>query len=636
MTTVEEPAAGSSSRQILPAFPNRRYGSDLVVDLLQRFEIPYVSLNPGSSYRGLHDSLVNYGGNNPAMIVCQHEETAVFIAHGYAKATGRPMAAIVHDTVGMLHCAMAVYYAYLDRVPLLLLGATGPMDPARRRPHIDWIHTSVLQAQPLRDYLKWDRQPAGPQEVADSFARGYRVATQEPQGPVYLVYDAGLQEDPLELEVAIPEPERVGPGTLAYPDPAAIDRLTEMLVRAETPVIIAGYTGRHHAAFQALVDLAEATGAAVIDTNDRLNFPSTHPLNVSFTATDLLSRADLVLAIDVKDLYGPLTELDRLTRETRYVTPSSCKLAEIGYRDLNISKWSDEYQQLVPVDLQILSDSSTALPVLTEHVRARLAADAASRLRAEARAEEIGRIHTAARVRWIEESRHNWDASPTTTARLASEIWDVIKNEDWVLTANTLENWTLKLWDFDRPYRHPGKSLGTSTQIGIALGVALAHKDSGRLVVDIQPDGDLMFDAGALWVAANQRLPLLLVMYNNRAYYNDWEHQIRLANHRATPPQNAWLGQAIDDPPPDFATLARAFGWYSEGPISDPAQVGGALRRAVEAVKRGQPALVTPSRRCANSAAPARSLRYRRSLGRSGRVRARIGRSYPVASGRLS
>jgi acetolactate synthase-1/2/3 large subunit len=209
MTTIDKPSAAGQSPAILPAHPNRKYGSDLVVDLLQRYDIPYVSLNPGSSYRGLHDSLVNYGGNNPAMIVCQHEEIAVFMAHGYAKATGRPMAAIVHDTVGLLHCAMAVYYAYLDRVPIMLLGATGPMDPGRRRPGIDWIHTTVLQAQPIRDYIKWDRQPVSPQEIADSFARGYRVATQEPQGPVYLVYDAGLQEDPLEVDVALPDPRRL-------------------------------------------------------------------------------------------------------------------------------------------------------------------------------------------------------------------------------------------------------------------------------------------------------------------------------------------------------------------------------------------------------------------------------------------
>jgi len=564
-----------------------RFGSDLVVDLIRRYDIPYISLNPGSSFRGLHDSLVNYGNNEPPMILCQHEEIAVFIAHGYAKATGKPMVAIVHDTVGMLHCAMAVYYAYLDRAPVLLLGATGPMDINRRRPHIDWIHTTVLQSQPLRDYLKWDRQPYTPQEVADSFARGYRVATQEPQGPVYLVYDVSFQEDPLTVDVKMPDPERVTRGSLAHPDPKALEELAGMLAHAQRPVIMAGYAGRNHSAFHDLVRLAEATGAPVLDLNNRLNFPTNHPLNISEFQKPFLEAADLVVAIDCKDLYGPLTSLDRLSRTTKFVTPSDCKLVEIGYRDVNISKWSDEYQQLVEVDLQIIADSSVTIPMLADAVAGKV-----NRERAAARAEEIGKMHREHRGRWREEARQDWDATPMTTGRLATEIWEAIRGEDWVLTANTLEEWALKLWDFDQPYRHPGKALGTSTQIGISLGVALAHKGTGRLVVDIQPDGDLMFDAGALWIAANQRIPMLVVMYNNRAYYNDWEHQISLAHHRGTSVERARIGQAIDDPEPNFAGLAKSMGWYAEGPFEHGGEVGGALKRAIEVVKSGRPALV--------------------------------------------
>jgi acetolactate synthase I/II/III large subunit len=564
-----------------------RFGSDLVVDLIKRYDIPYISLNPGSSYRGLHDSLVNYGNNEPPMILCQHEEIAVFIAHGYAKATGKPMVAIVHDTVGMLHCAMAVYYAYLDRAPVLLLGATGPMDINRRRPHIDWIHTTVLQSQPLRDYLKWDRQPYTPQEVADSFARGYRVAMQEPQGPVYLVYDVSFQEDPLTTEVKMPDPERVTTGTKMHPDPKALDQLADMLAHAQRPVIMAGYAGRNPSVFHDLVRLAEATGTPVLDLNNRLNFPTNHPLNISEFQKPFLEEADLVVAIDCKDLYGPLTSLDRLTRTTKFITPANCKLVEIGFRDVNISKWSDEYQQLVEVDLQIIADSSVTIPLLTNAVAGKV-----NREHAAARAEQIGKLHREHRGRWREEARENWDASPMTTGRLATEIWEAIRGEDWVLTANTLEEWSLKLWDFDQPYRHPGKSLGTSTQIGISLGVALAHKGTGRLVVDIQPDGDLMFDAGALWIAANQGIPMLVVMYNNRAYYNDWEHQISLAHHRGTSVERARIGQAIDEPAPNFAGLATSMGWYAEGPFEHGGEVGPALKRAIEQVKAGRPALV--------------------------------------------
>lgn len=572
--------------------PTTRYGSDLIVDLLNRYEIPWVTLNPGSTFRGLHDSLVNYGQNRPPLILCPHEEIAVLIAHGYAKVTGRPMAAIVHDTVGLLHCAMAVYYAYLDRVPLLLLGATGPIDTTRRRPHIDWIHSAVLQSQPIRDYVKWDRQPMRAQEVVDSFARAYRVAMQEPQGPVYLCYDAGFQEDPLEKDIPLPDPAKTGPGTPMQADLDALDHLAERLIAAQYPVLIAGYVARHKPSFYRLVELAEAIGAAVVDLNQRLNFPTTHPLNVSGVSSELIAQADLIVALDVKDLAGPLTTVNPVTRRTGYITRRDCRIVEIGLRDLNISKWSDEFQQLVPVDLQIIANTAAALPELLTRVQQRLHASPGARERARARREAIAEVHTAARQRWAKQAREEWDAIPMTTARLASEIWDAIRDEDWVLTANTLERWALKLWDFDRPERHPGSSLGTSTQIGISLGVALAYKGTGKLVVDIQPDGDLMFDLGALWVAANAGLPLLVVMYNNRAYYNDWEHQIRIARHRARPQENAWIGQAIDNPPPDFAGVARSLGWYAEGPIEEPGEVAGALKRAIAVVKQGRPALL--------------------------------------------
>lgn len=569
-----------------------RYGSDLIVDLFQKYDIPWVTLNPGSSFRGLHDSMVNYGGNKPPMILCNHEEIAVFIAHGYARATGKPMAAIVHDTVGLLHCTEAVYYAYLDRIPMLLLGATGPMDTTRRRPHIDWIHTTVHQAQPIRDYIKWDRQPVNAVEVVESFARAYRVTTQEPRGPVYLCYDSAFQEDPLNEDVPIPDPAKVTAGTLAHPDPNAVETLADLLVNAEMPVLLASYAGRNPSTFHALVRLAEACGAAVIDERMRLNFPNRHPLNVTDFEQKFLERADLVAAVDVKDLYGPLVRLNRLTRETEYVTSPSCKIAEIGYRDVNISKWSDEWQKLVPVDLQIIADSSVTIPMLADRVSEKVAASSAAQTRVRERAAEIGAAHQATWSKWQDEAQKDREAVPMTTARLASEVWDVVKNEDWVATSASLSSWIFKLWDFDRPDRYPGAALGTSTQIGIALGVALAHKGSGRVVVNLQPDGDLMFDAGALWIAAAQELPLLTVMYNNRAYYNDWEHQIRMAEHRGTPVDNAWIGQAIDDPAPDFAGLARSMGVHGEGPFEDPSQIGPALRRALEIVKSGKPALV--------------------------------------------
>ena len=566
-----------------------KYGSDLVVDLLQRYGIEYISLNPGSSFRGLHDSLVNYGGNRPEIIECPHEEIAVAMAHGYAKATGRPMAAIVHNVVGLLHATMAIYYAYLDRAPVIVIGATGPMDTARRRPRIDWIHTAVVQGNAVRDYVKWDDQPFSAEAVPDSFARAYRVAMTEPRGPVYLCYDVSFQEDPLPEGIALPDPARTAPPSPLQAEQGALERLAGWLVQAEMPIIVTEYLGRVPASVATLVELAELVGAGVVDLNGRLNFPTRHALNV--THGDLLTEADLVLALDVRDLYGQLTRLDRVSRRTEYVTRQGCRLVEIGFGDLQIGGWSQAFQKLQEVDLSILGDTAVALPELVRLCRQRL--DGAGERRAAERRRRVETAHHAALRAWEIDAHAHWDAQPMSTARLASEVWDAIKGEDWVLTAGTLNDWALRLWDFEGPHRHPGRSLGTATQIGISLGVALAHRGSGKLVVDLQPDGDLLFDAAALWVATHHKIPMLAVMYNNRAYYNDWDHQIRIAKARGTDEAKAYLGMEIDNPPPDFAGLARSFGWYAEGPITDPREVGPALQRAIHVIKtEGRPALL--------------------------------------------
>jgi acetolactate synthase-1/2/3 large subunit len=235
----------------------------------------------------------------------------------------------------------------------------------------------------------------------------------------------------------------------------------------------------------------------------------------------------------------------------------------------------------------VLGDTSLAVPALTDLVSGRVDAS-----RAQTRGQQIARRHDEARQRWLAEARQDWDAAPMTTGRLALEVWEAIKDEDWVLTAGGLKDWAHKLWDFDTAYRHPGRELGTATQIGISLGVALGHKGSGRLVVDLQPDGDLMFDLGALWIAAKYEIPMLVVMYNNRAYYNDWEHQLRMARVRGTDPDRAYIGMDISGPAPDFAAIARAQGWYAEGPIEQGDQVAPALHRAIEQVKSGKPALI--------------------------------------------
>jgi acetolactate synthase-1/2/3 large subunit len=515
----------------------------------------------------------------------------VQIAHGYAKATGRPIAAILHNLVGLLHANMAIYYAYIDRVPVFIIGATGPMDETKRRPRIDWIHTAQSQGDAVRAYTKWDYQPHVIDGVPEAFARGYSVMMTEPRGPIYMCYDAWLQEQPLDHEVAMPPADAARVPTRIAPEPAALAAAADMIAAAARPVIIAEYVGREPEGFHALVALAEAGGIPVYDVDSRLNFPNRHPLNMTHTK-DVFRDADLVLCLDTRDWEKPTTELASATRDVVSVVPPSAKWIDIGFGDLELSSWALDYQRLQHADLRILADTTIAIPALTRLLQTRITDDAALGARIAARTDETAIKSRTLREGWVRDAAVGWDASPISLPRLASDVWDAIKDEDWVLSAGTLEQWTRKLWDFDKPYRHPGRSLGTATQFGISIGVALAHRDEKRLVVDMQPDGDLMFDAGAMWVMAKHRIPMLVVMYNNRAYYNDWEHQIRMAKLRDTPVERAYIGMDLDDPAPDFAAMARSMGWYAEGPLESPEGLADALKRAIAKVKAGQPALL--------------------------------------------
>lgn len=566
----------------------RKYVSDLIVDLLQRFGVPYVSLNPGSSFRGLHDSLVNYGGNRPEIVECPHEKIAVGIAHGYARVTGRPMATVLHNVVGLLHGSMGIYQAFLDRVPMLVLGATGPADVALRRPRIDWDHTALLQGTAVRDFVKWDDQPVGVDAVVESFARGYRVACTEPAGPVYLCYDVAFQEEELKREVALPDPARAV-YTRLRPDPRAVERASDWLVEARQPVIVADLLGRHPETVPALAELAELLAAPVVDAGGRLNLLNTHPL--WRRSREVLRGADCVLLLDVRDPFGWLHEYDERERVAERLVADGCRVVEVGYGDLGIRAWSHQFQRYQQVDLSILADTREAVPALVECCRNRLRSRGDADERSNRRA-LLAEEHARMRGRWREVAQSARPQAPMATGRFVWEVWEQIRGRDFVFTGSLVNDWIPKLWEFDRPDRYAGKPLGTATQIGISLGVGLVYRGSSRLVVNVQTDGDLMYDLGALWVASHSHIPMLTVMFNNRAYYNDWEHQIEVARARGRDEARAYVGMELDRPAPDFASVARALGWYAEGPIEDARQVGPAVQRALRAVEEGTPALV--------------------------------------------
>jgi acetolactate synthase-1/2/3 large subunit len=572
------------------------YGSDVIVDLMKAFDIEYAAFNPGATFRGIHDSIVNYGGNyKPEVIFCHHEEISVALAHGYAKAKGKPMIAIVHNMVGLQHASMAIFNAYIDRVPIMVLGGTGPMNTKRRRPRIDWIHTALVQGNQVRDYVKWDDQPYSLEDVPDSFIRGYRLATTEPMAPVYINYDADIQEDALASQIEVPDIRRYAPPAPMQANAEALRKAAELLVNAQSPLIVADTLGRNPKTVPALIALAELLAIPVVDKGARFNFPTTHPLDATDGARELLKQADVILALDVADLYGSLTTVSKQTRACEYITSAGVKLISISMHDMLVHSWAGDYHALQPLDLPMCADTAVAVPELTRLCRELLGGDGKNKGRIEARQKELGEKHKARRAKWRADAEAKSSLKQVSTAWLALELGEAIKKEDWVLVNGTSNGWARRLWDFTKPNQYLGASGGAGVGYGsgAAIGAALALKDSGKLSIDIQSDGDLLMTSSSLWTAAKHKIPLLIVMHNNQSFYNSEEHGIEVAKFRKRPVENAGIGTHVDDPAVDFAKVAEGFGVHAEGPIANPADVRPAIERALKFVKEKKlPALV--------------------------------------------
>ena len=568
-----------------------QYGSDVVVDLMKAFDIEYAAFNPGATFRGIHDSIVNYGGNyKPEVIFCNHEEISVAVAHGYAKVTGKPMIAIAHNMVGLQHASMAIFNAYIDRVPILVLGGTGPMNTKRRRPRIDWIHTALVQGNQVRDYVKWDDQPYTLADVPDSFIRGYRIATTEPMAPIYINYDADLQEDSLTSTLEVPNVSRYAPPAPMQANPEALRKAAEMLVNAQAPIIIADTLGRNPKTVPALIELAELLAAPVIDKGARFNFPTTHPLDATDGARELLQKADVILALDVADLFGSLTTVSKQTRNCEYITSPGVKLISISMNDMLVHSWANDFQALQALDLPMCADTSIAVPELTRLCREAIGNDGKTKAAREARHKELADKHNGRRAKWLADARAKASQKEISTAWLALELGEVIKKEDWVLVNGNSNGWARRLWDFTKPNQYLGGSGGAGLGYGpgAVIGAALALKGTGKFAVSIQSDGDMLMTSSSLWTAAKHRIPFLMVMHNNQSYYNSEEHGIEVAKFRNRPVENAGIGTHVDDPAVDFAKMAQSFGVNGEGAVRNPADLRPALERGLKYIKEKQ------------------------------------------------
>jgi thiamine pyrophosphate-dependent acetolactate synthase large subunit-like protein len=568
-----------------------QYGSDVVVDLMKAFDIEYTAFNPGATFRGIHDSIVNYGGNyRPEVIFCHHEEISVAVAHGYAKAKGKPMIAIVHNMVGLQHASMAIFNAYIDRVPMMVLGGTGPMNTKRRRPRIDWIHTALVQGNQVRDYVKWDDQPYSLADVPDSFIRGYRIATTDPMAPIYINYDADIQEDAISSLVEVPDVSRYAAPAPMQANPDALRRAAQLLVNAQTPLIIADALGRNPKTVPALIELAELLAIPVVDKGARFNFPTVHPLDVTDGAREILQKADVILALDLADLFGSLTTVSKRTRNCEYITSPSVKIISISMNDMLVHSWANDFQALQAVDVPMSADTAIAVPELTRLCRELLGNDAKKKAAIETRQKELADKHKSRRAKWLADAQAKGLQKDISTAWLALEIGEAIKRENWVLVNGTSNGWARRLWDFTKPNQYLGASGGAGLGYGpgASIGAALALKGSGKLAVAIQSDGDMLMTSSALWTAAKHRIPLLMVMHNNQSYYNSEEHGIEVAKFRNRPVENAPIGTHVDDPAVDFAKMAQSFGVNAEGAVRNPADLRPALERGLKFVKEKQ------------------------------------------------
>jgi thiamine pyrophosphate-dependent acetolactate synthase large subunit-like protein len=573
------------------------WGSDALAELLSRLDLRYLALLPGSSYRGLHDSLVNYNGNrDPQMLVCLHEEHAVAIAHGYAKVTGRPMGAAVHSNVGLMHASMAIYNAYCDRVPMLIIGATGPVDAARRRPWIDWIHTSTDQGALIRNYSKWDDQPASVEAALDSLARAYSITREAPSAPVYVCLDVSLQEQRLAEPPAIPDVRRDRSPRSHGPDVLAVQTTLEFLGQARRPLFLLGRLGRDPEDWDRRIALAERYGALVVsDLKNGAVFPTGHPLHpnppgifLPAASAALIGEADLILSLDWIDLAGTISAA------AGHGHPASARIISCTVDSALHNGWSKDSYGREPVDLSVPADPDLLVRALLEAEEPAKPSEWPDRLPGgqlpggQLPGGQLPGGGAAAAAPAADDG-----GSDIFMDDLAAGLRDALAGSPACLVRLPL-GWRGADLDVEHPLDYLGADggAGVGSGPGMAVGAALALEGSGRLPVAVLGDGDFLMGGTAVWTAAHYRLPMLIVVANNSYFYNDVVHQERVAAQRQRPAQNAWIGQGISDPDPDLAAMARSLGLRAADQVRERAALPAALAEAVAAARSGECVLV--------------------------------------------
>lgn len=578
---------------------HRRPGSDFMVDVIKSLQIKYLPANPASSYRALHESLIDYGKNTmPEFLTCTHEEVGVGIAHGYYKVANKPLMTTCHGTVGLMHATMNVYNAFCDHAPVIVI-AGNDLDAAYRPPGVPTIHSAQDINAIVRDYTKWDDTPVSAQAFAQSFVRAYQIATTPPCAPVVISLDDGLAQEPIRdygQPLYIPKFVAAAP---PQGDAGAVREAARLLANAEHPVIVADRAVKTEQGMNLLVQLAELLQAPVVRQRARLNFPNTHYLS---RPASVIAQADVILGLELTDYWDTVNKFTDnndhgVGRVTRRVRPGT-KLISISTQQFLTKSNYQEFERFQSVDVPIAGDVEATLPALIEAVKLSIPDNRKDAI--AKRGQAIRQAHARALDATRQMAAIAWDASPISTARLCMELYAQIKDLDWSLvpSSGNVSGWPTRLWPMTKPYHFTGTSGGYGVGWGApaSVGGALANRDEGRFSVSIQSDGDLMYVPGALWTAARHKIPLLAVMHNNRGYHQEVMHIQRLANFRDrivnTGNDLGPIGTSIMNPDIEYHKLAESMSWWAKGPIKDPGDLGPALKEAVAVVKSGQPALL--------------------------------------------
>ncbi|MBI4186125.1 MAG: hypothetical protein HY530_01290 [Chloroflexi bacterium] len=557
-------------------------GGDLLLELFRRHGIEYVFCSPGTEWIPVWEGLARsraQGDKAMKYVNCRHESLAISAAMGYARATSRLPAILLHANAGTLHGAMAIRAASLLQTPLIVFST----DCSHYTEYADgkgpgwwWLSQLSSVESPdvlVRPYVKWSNAVTSKESLVDSLCRGCQIAQTPPRGPVFLSVPRGLLFESLpEMEITPACPSMA----LSRPHPDDVGEAASQLLRARQPIIITERAGP--GAANKLVELAELLGAPVFECIDPTfaNFPDNHPLHMGYDASQALREADVVFVIGATTPWYPPSSFPGKGARVIFLDeyPLKEQLPYWGYR----------------VDLSLTGDIEQWLAALVDAIRARTPESAFPNSPYRKRFEMWRTKHEQMAERWKAEAISSQNDKPISSKwflYLANKA--LPKNS--IIMEETIIHRDLIFRYLTDPEGYFGVSAGgLGIGLGMAAGVKLASAD--RPVIFFVGDGTFSYNpaVAALGLFQEYHLPVLTIVLNNGGYVT------MKSAHQACYPDGwavktgAYLGVDIT-PPPDYVKVAEAFGGWGEK-LEESTEIEPALRRALEQIARGRPALL--------------------------------------------